>query len=199
MRADFFYFTGVHFFFLRDSANFSLIVREMFCIVFSDSLSISLVSKLLVWIRRFILAYDGWGILYPANSTSELPLSTTRNKLPNVWSSLLKTYVAQRMSFGYYSLQKSYLVNDQLLLKLRLIVAVLLTYAWYLRGNVLLILFGHVAVVIALGHLWMGILSLGRVIIIIVQLFVYLSFCVIGVIIFILIESSSFIQWLTLF
>ena len=73
-----------HFFLLRLSVNFSLMVFEMFWMVLRDSLRISLVSRVLVWIRRFILASEGCGILYPANSTSALPFNTTLNKLPNV-------------------------------------------------------------------------------------------------------------------
>ncbi len=91
----------IHFFLFKDSVNFSLMVFEMFWIVFSDSLRISFVSRVFVWMRKFILASEGCGILYPTNSTSAFPLSTTRKRFPNVWSSLLNTYVAHLMSLGY--------------------------------------------------------------------------------------------------
>ena len=133
-------------------------------------------SKVLVCIRRFILASDGWGMLYPTNSTSALPLSTTRKRLPKVWSSLLKTYVAQRISLGYYGVKrKLYLMNDQFLLKLGFVVAVVLTHARDFRGHLLLVLFGHVAVVIALGHFLMGMLLISLCGVIII--FICSTFC----------------------
>lgn len=63
----------------------------VFWIVLKPSFKTSLVSLLIVCSLRFILASEGWGILYPTNSTSEWPERTVLNKFPKVWSSLLNT------------------------------------------------------------------------------------------------------------
>ena len=86
-----FYFTALRKLYLK-----SLLV---FWIVLRPSFRTSFVYFVKVCSLRFIFGYEGWGILYPTNSTSEWPESTVLNIFPKVWSSLLKTYVAQRLSF----------------------------------------------------------------------------------------------------
>lgn len=63
----------------------------------------SLLSAPVVCSLRFIFVSEGWGIEYPTNSTLGSLASTILSGLPRVWSSLLKTYVAQVMSLSYLS------------------------------------------------------------------------------------------------